>query len=308
MMRLMLQFSVIQPVICPVFSLYLSRELSVTMILISLSAAAEPSERNLMKNSSFVPNSENLILFYEPDTDPQYAEELSQRLELPATPDRGLAEKAGLFLQLDKEGLALMGNGLFLRGDLTRLLPRLRPDNLNRELLVRAAKPKKNTKDSLSAIDATAGLGEDSLLLAGAGFTVTLYERDPVIAALLGDSLRRAAAVPEFSDIVRRMILCEKDSIEALSQQSDSPDSPDVVLLDPMFPARQKSALVKKKFQLLHFLEQPCTDEEELLQAALNAHPGRIVIKRPVKGPYLGGRKPAFSLSGKVVRYDVLIP
>ncbi len=261
-----------------------------------------------MKKSSFVPNSENLILFTEPDADLQYAEELSQRLSIPTTTDKEQAEAAGLYLQLDKEGLALTGNDLFLRGDLTRLLPRLRPDNLNRELLVRAAKPKKHTKDSLFAIDATAGLGEDSLLLARAGFTVTLYERDPVIAALLSDSLRRAATVPELSDIVRRMILCEKDSIEALSQQNESPDAPDVVLLDPMFPARQKNALVKKKFQLLHFLEQPCADEEELLQAALSAHPGRIVIKRPVKGPYLGGRKPAFSLSGKVVRYDVLIP
>ena len=102
-----------------------------------------------MKKSSFIPNSENLVLFTEPDTDLQYAEELSQRLCIPTTPDRKHAEKAGLFLQLDKEGLALTGNGLFLRGDLTRLLPRLRPDNLNRELLVRAAKPKKHRKPLL---------------------------------------------------------------------------------------------------------------------------------------------------------------
>ena len=44
------------------------------------------------------------------------------------------------------------------------------------------------------AVDATAGLGEDSLLLAAAGFEVTLCEADPVIAVLLEDALTRAAA------------------------------------------------------------------------------------------------------------------
>ena len=45
----------------------------------------------------------------------------------------------------------------------------------------------------LRAVDATAGFGEDSLLLAAAGYNVELYEYDPVIAALLRDALRRAA-------------------------------------------------------------------------------------------------------------------
>ena len=74
-----------------------------------------------------------------------------------------------------------------------------------------------------------------------------------------------------------------------------------------MFPARTKSALVKKKFQLLQQLERPCNDEEELLQAALAAKPRKVVIKRPAKGPYLGGVKPDYSLSGKSVRYDCLV-
>ena len=42
---------------------------------------------------------------------------------------------------------------------------------------------------------------------------------------------------------------------------------PDVILLDPMFPERRKSALIKKKFQLLQKLERPCADGEELLSA-----------------------------------------
>jgi len=81
-----------------------------------------------------------------------------------------------------------------------------------------------------------------------------------------------------------------------------------VILLDPMFPERTKSALVKKKFQLLHLLEKPCDDEAGLLSAAMKTNPGRILIKRPAKGPWLAGVKPSFSLAGKAVRYDCLLP
>ena len=83
--------------------------------------------------------------------------------------------------------------------------------------------------------------------------------------------------------------------------------SPDLILLDPMFPGRQKSALVKKKFQLIQHLEQPCSNEEELLQAAIAAKPKKIIIKRPSKGPFLSGRKPSYSLDGKNIRYDCII-
>ena len=82
----------------------------------------------------------------------------------------------------------------------------------------------------------------------------------------------------------------------------------DLIYLDPMFPERKKSALVKKKFQLLHYLERPAADEQELLQAALSARPKKIVIKRPLKGPDLGGQKPSYRIRGKAIRYDVIVP
>ena len=49
-------------------------------------------------------------------------------------------------------------------------------------------------------------------------------------------------------------------------------------------------------------------NEEALLQAAAAASPGRILVKRPVKGPWLCGIKPAFTLAGKAIRYDCLLP
>lgn len=213
----------------------------------------------------------------------------------------GITCPPGLELRMDVEGLTLAGEGMELRGDFTRLLPRLRADRVRSELLVKAARIR--GAESPRVIDATAGLGEDSLLLAAAGFCVELYERDAVIAALLRDALRRAANDPQLTGIVECMTLHEEDSVSALRNLSEAPD---VVLLDPMFPARTKSAQVKKKFQLLHHLESPCEDEAELLDAALAAHPRKVVIKRPPKGPYLAGKKPSYSLTGKAIRYDVI--
>ena len=208
-----------------------------------------------------------------------------------------------LVLLADREGLALWEGGRALRGDFSRLLPRLIPNNLNHELLIRAARFRKAT-GPLTAVDATAGLGEDAFLLAGAGFSVSLYERDPVIALLLWDALRRGRACPDTAPVLERMELHMADSVAALPRLALSPD---LVLLDPMFPQRQKSGLIKKKFQLLHLLEQPCQDEEELLEAALACSPRKIVIKRPAKGPCLAGRKPSYSLRGGSIRYDCLI-
>lgn len=222
----------------------------------------------------------------------------NQQIEL-----AGSDEACAASLQRDERGLALVGGGMELRGDFSQLLPRVRKGRLASELLVRAAKVRGYTEPW--AIDATAGLGEDSFLLAAAGFRVSMYESDPIIAALARDAITRAQADPELADIARRMELFEEDSIEAMTHLGDTPD---VIYLDPMFPERRKSAAVKKKFQLIHHLEAPCQNEGALLAAAISACPRKVVVKRPAKGPHLAGVKPSHSLAGKAVRYDVIIP
>ncbi len=207
----------------------------------------------------------------------------------------------GLFLRLDGDGLTLCCDGQELRGDFSHLLPRLK--GLAGEFLVRAAKIK-NADHTLTAIDATAGLGEDSFFLAAAGFHVTMYERNPVIYALLHDALERARKVPELAEIAARMTAVHGDSVAALAQANPAPD---VVLLDPMFPARQKSALVKKKLQMIQKLEVPCLDEAELVRAAMEAKPKKLIIKRPPKGPHLAGIKPDHAIEGKAVRFDCIV-
>jgi len=245
----------------------------------------------------------DMVVFADDGADPQAAAALAAHLGVPLVgllPDE---DSGGLVLRMDAEGLALERGGQTLRGDFARLLPRLRPGRLQQELLVRAARLK-GAGPMPTAVDATAGLGEDALLLAAAGFSVRLYERDPVIAALLRDTLRRAAAMPELADVVGRMEAFEEDSRAALGRL---PELPDVVLLDPMFPARRKSALTGKKLQMIRCLERPCADEDALLEAACAARPRKVVVKRPLKGAYLAGRKPDYSIAGKTVRYDCLV-
>ena len=217
-----------------------------------------------------------------------------------------IAEKQGEYLTVlfSAKGVSLTGFGLTYQGDFENMLHRVTNGRLQHEMLVRAAK---SEKPGRKAIDATAGMGEDAFLLAAQGYEVTLYEQNPVIAALLKDALRRAKKHMVLKDIAARMKLIEGNSVECLAKQLDSVD---VIYLDPMFPARQKSAAVKKKFQLLHVLEKPCDEAEEdaLIRAAFAAGSRKVVIKRPVKGGHLAGIKPSYSITGKAVRYDVLVP
>ena len=215
----------------------------------------------------------------------------------------GLVLPEGLELREDERGVALVGDGMELRGDFARLLPRLRRDRVSRELLVRAARVR--GVDAPTVVDATAGLGEDALLLAAAGFDVTLCERDPVIALLLQDALCRAAQDERLAGFAARMTLVPGDAVDTLAAL---PMAPDVVFLDPMFPERRRRAATNKKLALFQQLERPCEDEEGLMRAALAARPRKVVVKRPLKGPHLAGVKPSSSLAGKVVRYDVYIP
>ena len=214
-----------------------------------------------------------------------------------------LLDKPGeeLTVLFDAKGVSLIGYGLSYQGDFEGMLHRVSDGRLAHEMLVRAAK---TTQTNVKGIDATAGMGEDAFLLAACGYEMTLYEQNPVVAVLLKDALRRAKKHPKLKDIAARMQLVENNSVDELKSRVDDID---LIYLDPMFPGRSKSAAVKKKFQLLHRLEAPCENETALLEAARAAHPRKIVIKRPVKGSYLAGSKPDYTLQGKAVRYDCIV-
>ena len=183
------------------------------------------------------------------------------------------------------------------------LARRLKPEKLKCELLVRAARIKGGGNRPF-AVDATAGFGEDSMLLAAAGFDVLLLEKNPEIASMTADAIEQALEDPALAQAASRMRIECCDSVERLPTLEKQPD---VVLLDPMFPARRKSAAVKKKAQLLQQLEAPCDNEAALLDAALAANPRKVIVKRPAKGPHLAQRKPSYTLEGKAIRFDCYV-
>ena len=226
------------------------------------------------------------------------AESFSRRTGSP------IVNKPGDYLTVlfDSKGVSLSGFGLSYQGDFENMLHRVTNGRLQHEMLAKAVK---TDQENLKAIDETAGMGEDSLLLAACGYQVTLYEQNPVIAILLKDALRRAKKKTVLKDIVSRMQLVEGDSIEHLNKRLDPVD---VIYLDPMFPGRQKSGLINKKLQLIQKLEPPCSKETALFDAAMAAQPSKIIVKRPLKSPYLDERVPSYSLKGKAIRYDCYSP
>jgi 16S rRNA (guanine1516-N2)-methyltransferase len=173
---------------------------------------------------------------------------------------------------------------------------------LRKEALARAIGMK--PQDHPLIIDATAGLGRDSFILAVLGFTVIMLERSPLIYPLLQDGLDRLRADGHFTSVAERLQLIQADAIEWLpifSQQTP----PDVIYLDPMFPERKKTAASKKDMtQLQHLLGQ-AQDEEQLFLAALACAARRVVVKRPRLAANMANRTPNFSLSGKSSRFDV---
>lgn len=186
------------------------------------------------------------------------------------------------------------------------------------ELLGRAVGVKAHRQPQV--FDATAGLGRDAFVLADLGCTVTLSERSPVLAWLL-ESAVSAALISQHQQVreaATRMRVTQGDSCEIMmadaephgsAKRDTASDSvhPQVIYLDPMFPEK-KSAAAKKDLALLQRLHADIDDTgEQLLSWALAQPVSRIVVKRPVKAPFLGQVKPSHSIAGKAVRFDVIV-
>lgn len=154
-------------------------------------------------------------------------------------------------------------------------------------------------------LDATAGLGRDAFVMTCLGCKVQMLERSPVTAALLYDGLRRAQADIELGHFIHEQLhFAHIDAITWLNQREDLP-LPDVIYLDPMYPQRQKSALVKKEMLYLHSLIGQDTDTAEVLACACEYAQQRVVVKRPKGADFLGHISPTVSIHSKNTRYDV---
>ena len=167
-------------------------------------------------------------------------------------------------------------------------------------------------------LDATAGMGRDSLIMALLGCEVIMQERNFAIYHLLADALQRFKQDPDSFDVSDKISLLEKNSIDSFDDVGGDGlidnglvethlAGIDVIYLDPMFPVRKKSALVKKEMRLFKLLAGEDPDADSLLDKALNSKVKRIVVKRPKGAPFLAGKKPSHDIVAKKFRYYVYL-
>ena len=153
-------------------------------------------------------------------------------------------------------------------------------------------------------IDATAGLGYDSFILASLGAKVTLIERSQKMHELLQNGINEGISFGgEIEKIINRMELLFGDSKDILPKLT-----PEVIMIDTMYKDRKKSALVKNNMRLVREIVGPDSDYIELLKVALNCAKNRVVLKQPrYAEPIKEIRKCSHQILGKTIRYDVFM-
>jgi 16S rRNA (guanine1516-N2)-methyltransferase len=171
-------------------------------------------------------------------------------------------------------------------------------------------------------IDTTGGLGKDALMMAMMGCKVWMCEAHPLLTPLIQDAIQRALVDPDLNLLFthpEKFQFYPEDAKNILEKLLLLPKEarPDIVYLDPMFPARKKSSLVKKEMQWLkaihdqpleHFPGYVLTPEAALFQLALKAAKKRVVVKRPHHAPNLvENPAPNFSKTFQSSRFDVYL-
>lgn len=153
-------------------------------------------------------------------------------------------------------------------------------------------------------VDATAGLGRDSFLLASLGAQVILIERSEKMHALLVEGMNRAENEGgEFREIIGRMSLMKGDAKDLIPELSG-----EAILIDPMHPPRQKSALVKRELRQVREIVGTDDDAADLVRIALAHAQNRVVLKWPAKADPIDGLKACtHQILGKTTRYDVFM-
>lgn len=153
-----------------------------------------------------------------------------------------------------------------------------------------------------SVIDATAGFARDAFVLASLGCQVIMLEQSAVMSLMIEQALKQGLTNDEIADIVQRLSIHHCNAVDYLTQLNTLPD---VIYLDPMYPCREKSALVKKEMQLLHQLIGPDLNSDDLLTVAQKKALKRVVVKRPKGAEYVGEQKPSVSIESKNTRFDI---
>ncbi len=235
------------------------------------------------------------------------AEKLAKQIDLPML-NQKIPETA--VMVLGKNGLSLHHErGGEIRVDFASGKWHYRLARIQQEQLVKAmGRIKSKDYRKTLIIDGTGGLGRDSFILAGAGFQIITFERNPVIAALLTDGLKRALAEPSIRQVAKRIHLITKNTLSAMAEIIKT-KKPDIIYLDPMFARTNAKALVKKELQMIQQVVGSDSDMEELFAMALQTARKRVVVKRAKTSPWLSAYPPSYSKTAKTIRFDIyLVP
>ena len=156
-----------------------------------------------------------------------------------------------------------------------------------------------------NVVDATAGWGRDAFVLATLGCRVHMIERSKMVAKLLEDGLGRAKQDEKIGILIKNnlSLICG----EGQKELRQTPFEPEVIYLDPMFPHKEKSALVKKEMRILQEVVGPDDDANALLTLALTIATNRVVVKRPSYEGFLAELKPHTSIKTKKHRFDIYL-
>ncbi len=156
-------------------------------------------------------------------------------------------------------------------------------------------------------LDVTAGLAGDAFVLATLGCPVTLIERSPILYTLIENAVQRASLSASFETLLKqgfRLINCDANEY-IKNQLANNHPAPDVIYIDPMYPIRKKSALVKKDMQILQHLHGKDDNTPDLLENALHYAKKRVVVKRPLHAETLNDRQANTCIKSKNTRYDI---
>ncbi len=266
-----------------------------------------------------------IVISYQED-DREELEMLAKFLNLPMVNKAAEAEEADIddythILALNVEGLSL--RSLETTAGASQRQP-TRVDFLDPSLNYRRSTFGKNQglakavglnkHAPMHVVDATAGLGKDSFILASLGCSLTMLEKSPLIYCLLQDGLKRAENFggKDLAEIVSRMTLHQINALEWFSEiQKSQQERPHVIYLDPMFPPRNKSANVKKDMALLQEVLAYDVEIDELITAALECAKHRVVVKRPggkaASGLSSTKLKPSFIVPGKSAHFEIYV-
>ncbi len=161
----------------------------------------------------------------------------------------------------------------------------------------------KTAKTLPTVLDATAGLAKDAYVIATLGCPVIMLEQSFIVAKLVSNGIERASYDDFFKKILRNgFTLIQQNCLEYFESLTALPD---VIYLDPMYPDRKKSALVKKNMQLLQKLLGVDENSNKLLEASLRYAKNRVVVKRPKGAERISDRKPDTTIESKKTRYDI---